>query len=202
SCVPLRWRRPLPRRRGAPLRRSALPRRHSYRSLDRVRAPRILQQQEHGHRHLAHRRLQSERRARDRVQAHQSCQQAERRVSYMTEERRLIQETAREFAMREVLPLANKLDPEQGEIPMSLRDQLAEMGYFGIVIPEQYGGPGLGVFEYCLITEELARAWMSVASILARGNGLIGSRPMNEGQKRLYLTRMAKGAVVGPFSLA
>ena len=38
------------------------------------------------------------------------------------------------------------------------------MGYFGIVIPEQYGGLGLGVFEYCLITEELARAWMSVAS--------------------------------------
>ena len=46
------------------------------------------------------------------------------------------------------------------------------MGYFGIVIPEQYGGLGLGVFEYCLITEELARAWMSVASIIARGNGL------------------------------
>ena len=41
----------------------------------------------------------------------------------------------------------------------------------GIVIPEPYGGLGLGVFEYCLITEELARAWMSVASIIARGNG-------------------------------
>ena len=36
------------------------------------------------------------------------------------------------------------------------------------MIPEQYGGLGLGVFEYCLITEELARAWMSVASIIAR----------------------------------
>ena len=123
-------------------------------------------------------------------------------MSYMTEERRLIQETAREFAMREVLPLANKLDPEQGEIPMSLRDQLAEMGYFGIVIPEQYGGLGLGVFEYCLITEELARAWMSVASIIARGNGLIGSRAMNEEQKRRYLTRMAKGEFLGAFSMS
>ncbi len=123
-------------------------------------------------------------------------------MTYMTEERRLIQESAREFAMREVLPLANKLDPEQGEIPMSLRDQLAEMGYFGIVIPEEYGGLGLGVFEYCLITEELARGWMSVASIIARGNGLIGSRAMNEEQKRRYLTRMAKGEFLGAFSMS
>ena len=80
-------------------------------------------------------------------------------MSYMTEERRMIQESAREFAMSEVLPVANKLDPVQGDIPMELRDKLADMGYFGIIIPEEYGGLGLGVFEYCLITEELAR-WM------------------------------------------
>ena len=92
-------------------------------------------------------------------------------MGYMTDERRMIQETARAFAMKEVLPLANKLDPEKGDIPRELIQKLADMGYFGIVIPEQYGGLGLGVFEYCLITEELARAWMSVASIIARGNG-------------------------------
>jgi alkylation response protein AidB-like acyl-CoA dehydrogenase len=91
-------------------------------------------------------------------------------MGYMTDERRMIQETARAFAMKEVLPLANKLDPEKGDIPRELIQKLADMGYFGIVIPEQYGGLGLGVFEYCLITEELARAWMSVASIIARGN--------------------------------
>ena len=79
-------------------------------------------------------------------------------MGYMTEERRLIQETARAFAMKEVLPVANKLDPEKGDIPPELIQKLADMGYFGIVIPEQYGGLGLGVFEYCLITEELARA--------------------------------------------
>ena len=123
-------------------------------------------------------------------------------MSYITEERRLIQESAREFAMREVLPLANKLDPEQGEIPMALRDKLAEMGYFGITIHEEYGGLGLGAFEYCLITEELARAWMSVASLVARGNGLIGSRAMNEEQKRRYLTRVAKGEFLGAFSMS
>jgi len=123
-------------------------------------------------------------------------------MSYLTEERRIIQESARGFAMKEVLPVANKLDPIQGEIPMELREKLADMGYFGIIIPEEYGGMGLGAFEYCLITEELARAWMSVASIIARGNGLIGSRAMNEDQKRRYLTRMAKGEFLGAFSMS
>ena len=98
-------------------------------------------------------------------------------MGYMTDERRMIQETARAFVMKEVLPVANRLDPEKGDIPPELIQKLADMGYFGIVIPEQYGGLGLGVFEYCLITEELARGWMSVASIIARGNGLsAGSR--------------------------
>ena len=123
-------------------------------------------------------------------------------MTYMTEERRLIQESAREFAMREVLPVANRLDPQQGHIPMELREKLAEMGYFGIVIPEEYGGMGLGAFEYCLITEELARAWMSVASIIARGNGLIGSRAMSEEQKSWYLRRMARGEFLGAFSMS
>jgi alkylation response protein AidB-like acyl-CoA dehydrogenase len=123
-------------------------------------------------------------------------------MSYLTEERRMIQESARSFAMKEVLPVANKLDPIQGEIPMELREKLADMGYFGIIIPEEFGGMGLGAFEYCLITEELARAWMSVASIIARGNGLIGSRAMNEDQKRRYLTRMAKGEFLGAFSMS
>ncbi|HYM31955.1 MAG TPA: acyl-CoA dehydrogenase family protein [Candidatus Cybelea sp.] len=123
-------------------------------------------------------------------------------MGYMTEERRMIQETAREFAMKEVLPVANKLDPEQGDIPMSLREKLAEMGYFGITVPEEYGGLGLGCFEYCLVTEELARAWMSVASIVARGNGLIGSRGMSEEQKKRYFKRITKGEFLGAFSMS
>src|SRR5271155_4200393 len=97
-----------------------------------------------------------------------------RTPAYMTEERRMIQEVAREFTMREVLPVANRLDPIQGDIPDALREKMAEMGYFGIIIPEEYGGLGLGAFEYCLIAEELARGWMSVASLIARGNGLFG----------------------------
>lgn len=124
-------------------------------------------------------------------------------MTYLTEERRLIQETARSFAMKEVLPVANELDPVQGDIPMALRDKLAAMGYFGIMIPEEFGGMGLGCFEYCLVTEELARCWMSVASLIARGNGLIGSSSnMNAAQREQWLRRMARGEFLGAFSLS
>ena len=95
-------------------------------------------------------------------------------ISYMTDERKMIQEVARDFTMKEVLPVANELDPIQGEIPMDLRNKMGEMGYFGIRIPEEHGGMGLGVFEYCIIAEELARGWMSVASIIARSAGVMG----------------------------
>jgi alkylation response protein AidB-like acyl-CoA dehydrogenase len=120
----------------------------------------------------------------------------------MTEERCLIQQAAREFAMNEVLPIANRLDPVQGDIPDTLRDKLAELGYFGILIPEKYGGLGLGAFEYCLITEELARAWMSVASLIARGNGLFGMGVMSEEQRSTLLPRVARGEWLGAYSLS
>ena len=116
-------------------------------------------------------------------------------MGYMTDERRMIQETARAFAMKEVLPVANRLDPEKGDIPRELIQKIADMGYFGIVIPEQYGGLGLGVFEYCLITEELARAWMSVASIIARGNRLSAGRGMTDAQRAVFLPRIGRAHV-------
>jgi alkylation response protein AidB-like acyl-CoA dehydrogenase len=122
-------------------------------------------------------------------------------MSYMTEERRMIQDAARKFAMEEVLPVANKLDPEKGEIPMSLRDRMAEMGYFGIMIPEEYGGLGLGCFEYCLVAEELARAWMSVGSIIARGN----MQPIKGASDAIWkqiLPRMAQGQYLGAVALS
>ena len=67
--------------------------------------------------------------------------------AYYSDERAAIQEMARDFAMKEVLPVANQLDPEKGEIPPALREKLGEIGMFGILIPEEYGGLGLGVFE-------------------------------------------------------
>ena len=125
-------------------------------------------------------------------------------MTYMTEERRMLQEAAREFAMREVLPLANKLDPEQGNIPESLIQQLADMGYLGIVIPEEYGGLGLGCFEYCLITEELARAWLSVGSIIrsCTFNTLVPLSVLTDEQRDRIAPRLANGEYRGAFSLS
>ena len=121
-------------------------------------------------------------------------------MTYLTEERQMIQSTARVFSMKEVLPVANELDKVKGDIPMSLRDQMGHLGYFGIRIPEEYGGLGLGVFEYALVAEELARGWMSVASIIARGNGLFGG--FSEEERRDYLPRMARGEFLGAVALS
>jgi acyl-CoA dehydrogenase len=121
---------------------------------------------------------------------------------FMTEERVMMREVAREFTMNEVLPVANELDPVQGEIPGSLRDKLADMGYFGIRLPEEYGGSGLGCFEYCLIAEQLARGWMSVASLIARGNGTLMIDLLNEDQRRAILPRVARGEYLAAMSLS
>jgi alkylation response protein AidB-like acyl-CoA dehydrogenase len=124
-------------------------------------------------------------------------------MTELSDEHRMIQESAREFTRTQVRPLADKLDPIKGEMPRELIDQMAELGYFGILIPEEYGGLGLGAFEYCLVAEELARGWMSVASMIARGNALIGSlKAMTPEQKKVYLPRMARGEFLGAFSLS
>ena len=121
---------------------------------------------------------------------------------FMTEEREMIREVAREFTLKEVLPVANKLDPIQGDIPDSLRTKLAEMGYFGIRIPEEYGGSGLGCFEYCLVAEQLARGWMSVASLIARGNGTLMIDLLDDDLRRSILPRVAKGDYLAAMSLS
>jgi alkylation response protein AidB-like acyl-CoA dehydrogenase len=124
-------------------------------------------------------------------------------MTELTDERRMIQESARVFTRERVRPVADKLDPLKGDIPRELMEEMAELGYFGILIPEEYGGLGLGAFEYCLVAEELARGWMSVASLIARGNALIGSlKAMTPEQKKVYLPRMARGEFLGAFSLS
>lgn len=124
-------------------------------------------------------------------------------MQVLTEDRRLIQEAVREFSHKRVLPLANKLDPEKGMIPRELIDEMAELGYFGILLPEEHGGMGLGAYEYCLVAEELSRGWMSVASLIARGNGLLGTLKALPAQRQAeLLPRMARGEFLGAFALS
>ena len=122
---------------------------------------------------------------------------------YMTEERLMMQQMARDFAMNEVLPIANKLDPEKGEIPQDLIDKMGELGFFGILIPEELGGLGLGYFEYCLVAEELSRAWMSVGSLIARGNAFYRSVPgSTDEDRKARISLMAQGKFLGAFSMS
>ena len=121
---------------------------------------------------------------------------------YLTEERRMIQDAAREFTLREVLPVANELDPVQGHIPMDLRRKLGEMGYFAIRMPEEHGGLGLGVFEYCLIAEELARGWMSVASIIARASSLMHMSRWPEAKRRELTEKAMQGEYLAAIALS
>jgi alkylation response protein AidB-like acyl-CoA dehydrogenase len=121
---------------------------------------------------------------------------------YMTEERRIIRDAARDFTMREVLPVANRLDGPDGEIPMELRQKLADMGYFGITIDEKYGGLGLGAFEYCLICEQLARGWMSVASLVARAQGGWIKSSMPEEMRANFLPRVVRGEFLNASALS
>ena len=118
-----------------------------------------------------------------------------------TPERAALMEQAREVARSEVRPIADELDPVKGEIPPALIARLAELGYFGILVDHEHGGLGLGVFEYCLVAEELARAWMSVASILARGQGL-GTQVPDEARRRDLLARSARGEWIGAVALS
>lgn len=119
---------------------------------------------------------------------------------YHTPERQALQEVAHRFALREVLPVANELDPVNGKIPMELRHKMGELGFFGMRVPREHGGLQLGMFEYCLVTEELSRAWMSVASIIARA----GPLPRQLGEERLaeLYPKMLSGDYLGAVALS
>ncbi|MGW6754779.1 acyl-CoA dehydrogenase family protein [Streptomyces sp. NPDC055006] len=120
--------------------------------------------------------------------------------TFFTEDRLAVQALAREFVAKEVLPVANELDPVAGEIPMELRRKMAELGFFGILIPEEYGGLGLAVSDYAVIVEELARGWMSVASLIARGQQF--THGFDREQRAEYLPRMARGEFLSAFALS
>jgi alkylation response protein AidB-like acyl-CoA dehydrogenase len=115
---------------------------------------------------------------------------------YRTAERAALQAEARRFAAEQVKPVADDLDPQKREMPRSLVDALGRHGYFGIMIPVEYGGMGAGVFEYAMVAEELARAWMSVASIIARGQGL-GTEFDDTAKREELLRRSARGNWIG-----
>ncbi len=86
----------------------------------------------------------------------------------LSNEHQAIRESVRSFAQSEVEPIASKLDNEGAEIPLPLIGKMAELGYFGLIFPVEYGGSGLDALAMALVTEELSRAWLSVGSVMTR----------------------------------
>jgi alkylation response protein AidB-like acyl-CoA dehydrogenase len=122
-------------------------------------------------------------------------------MTYLTPERLRLQADARDFALNEVMPVANDLDSKEEDIPRDLIAKMGEKRYFGIMVPKQYDGLGGGVFEYCLVTEELSRAWMSTASVIARAQGM-GVNMLPPEQRDEYLRKQVRGEFVGAFALS
>lgn len=119
---------------------------------------------------------------------------------YATDERLAAQAEARRFAHEEVLPLADELDPVKGEMSWDFIRRMGELGYFGITVPKEYGGMGFGVFEYCMISEELARGWLSVGSIIARAQGAMGVNVRDPERRAELMRKSARGEWIGAFA--
>jgi alkylation response protein AidB-like acyl-CoA dehydrogenase len=112
----------------------------------------------------------------------------------LTEEQRLIIDTVREFVEREVIPVADEME-HADEFPEKIVEQMKEMGLFGMMVPESYGGLGMPLTTYALTMIELSRGWMSLAGILnthSMAEWLIKTFG-TEDQKQRFLPKMVTG---------
>src|SRR5690349_10364367 len=89
-------------------------------------------------------------------------------LGFLTDEHLQIRDAVRDFAQREVEPIAAKLDNEGAEIPTSVVKKMAELGYFGLIFSPDYGGSGLDTLSMAIVAEELSKAWLSVGSVMTR----------------------------------
>lgn len=116
----------------------------------------------------------------------------------LTEEHEEIRRTVREFVEREVVPIAHELDNAEKEIPTAVIRKMAELGYFGLIFPQEYGGLGLDTVSMAIVTEELSRGWLSVGSVMTRmliTGTLILAHGTDE-QKKRFLPRICSGELL------
>jgi len=121
----------------------------------------------------------------------------------LTDEQSLIAETVREFAEAEIRPNVREWDEAQA-FPTELLNKMGELGLMGVMIPEEYGGVGLGPLELSTVMEELGRVDPSVALAIAAHNGLcVGHLAVaaNEEQKQRFFPKLANGEWVGCWGL-
>ena len=121
----------------------------------------------------------------------------------LTENQEIIRDTIREFAEKTIKPVVMKYDESQ-EFPMEIIQQLGELGFLGILVPEEYSGAGLGYTEFVIIIEELAKVDPSIALSVAAHNGLGTNhilRFANKEQKKKYLPDLATGKKIAAWGL-
>jgi len=121
----------------------------------------------------------------------------------LTEEQRAIQEAARDFARREVDPIVEEHDEAQ-KYPIEVMKKAAELGFLGVIFPEEYGGAGLGYVEYVLVVTELSKVDPSVGISVAAHNSLCTNHIYkfgNEEQRRRWVVPLARGEKIGAWGL-
>ena len=121
----------------------------------------------------------------------------------LTDEHKMIRDTAREFAQKEIAPIAAHFD-ETGEFPRETIKKMGALGLMGVEVPEEYGGSGMDTLAYVLAMEEIAKADVSHSTIMSVNNSLYCHGLLQfgtEAQKRKYITPIASGQSVGAYSL-
>jgi alkylation response protein AidB-like acyl-CoA dehydrogenase len=121
----------------------------------------------------------------------------------LTEEQQELLKLVRQFVDEQIIPVATELE-HKDEYPQAIVEGMKEMGIFGLMIPEEYGGLGESLLTYALCVEEIARGWMSVSGII-NTHFIVAYMLLQHGtdeQKQKYLPRMATGEVRGAFSMS
>jgi short/branched chain acyl-CoA dehydrogenase len=121
----------------------------------------------------------------------------------LTEEQNLTRQAVRDFAEKEIDPIARELD-EKEQFSIELTRKMAELGLLGCFVPEKYGGSNMGYVSYIIVVEELARVDGSQAATIAAGNSL-GIGPIyyfgNEKQRQEWLPKLCSGENLAAFGL-
>ncbi len=121
----------------------------------------------------------------------------------LTDDQTEILKLVRQFVEKEIIPVATDLE-HKDEYPTDIVEGLKELGIFGLMIPEEFGGLGESLLTYALVVEEIARGWMSVSGVI-NTHFIVAYLLMHHGtdeQKAKYLPKMATGEVRGAFSMS
>lgn len=124
-------------------------------------------------------------------------------LATINEEQRMIQTMARDFAREVLLPTASQRDHDRA-FPAEVLAQMAELGFMGMMVPEEYGGAGVDALSYALALAEIAYGCASTAVIMSVHNSICCEAMVkfgDEGQKRQWLPSMCDGRIIGAFGL-